>query len=361
MNGFSILRIACVTLAIGLASQGLTAQQTTPALSAATRAQSPNPSAVPVPQATPNGDPTLMVRNDKAIEAFEPGINEEYTLGAGDEITLNFPGNPDLKEVVTIGPDGRISLPPPSFKEIKVVDLTRTEAQKAIAEGLKDFFTGITVNVSVNKYASNKVRVLGYVQHPGEVLFDGTPTLLDAIGKAGLISPQATVAGVTTNIGSGIPETCTVYRGNSTAVQVRLREMLMTGNNLADLRLRRNDIVYVPEPQQLFVSVLGQVSKPGTIALTKQSTLTTVLAEAGCCTELGGFNPEVHILQPSTGKDIKVKYKEIMTLAGQQEYTLHSGDVIIIPVSGFQKVTSVIAKISPAATMISFAALAGGW
>jgi polysaccharide export outer membrane protein len=70
------------------------------------------------------------------------------------------------------------------------------------------------------------------------------------------------------NVGPGVPETCTIYRGNSTAVQVNLREMLVTGNALADMRLRRNDIVFVPEPKQQFVSVLGQVGKPGTIPLT---------------------------------------------------------------------------------------------
>jgi polysaccharide export outer membrane protein len=215
------------------------------------------------------------------------------------------------------------------------------------------------VTVSVDKYSSNRVRVLGYVQHPGEITFEETPTLLDAIGRAGLIQPQAISNGVSTSIGPGIPETCTIYRGNSTAVQVQLREMLMTGNRLADLRLRRNDIVYVPEPHQMFVSVLGNVTKPGTIALTKESTLTSILAEAGCCADPAGFNPEIHILQPSTQKDFKVKYKQVMTLSGQQEFTLHSGDVIIVPTSGFGKVSTIIQKLSPAATMISMAALIG--
>jgi polysaccharide export outer membrane protein len=43
--------------------------------------------------------------------------------------------------------------------------------------------------VSVDKYSSNRVRVIGYVQHPGEIPFEDTPTLLDAIGRAGLITP----------------------------------------------------------------------------------------------------------------------------------------------------------------------------
>jgi polysaccharide export outer membrane protein len=133
----------------------------------------------------------------------------------------------------------------------------------------------------------------------------------------------------------------------------------MTGNHLADMRLRRNDIVYVPQPKESFVSVLGEVGKPGTIALTPESTLTSILSEAGCCGEGGGFNPKIRIIQPSTGKNFEVKYNDVMTLAGQKEYTLHSGDVIVIPKSGMYKATWVLQRISPVATMVSLAAFAG--
>jgi polysaccharide export outer membrane protein len=133
----------------------------------------------------------------------------------------------------------------------------------------------------------------------------------------------------------------------------------LTGNALADMRLRRNDIVFVPEPKHLFVSVLGQVAKPGSIPLTPESTLTSVLADAGCCSDNGGYNPKIHILQRSSGKDITVEYKKLLTLGGQQEYAVHPGDVIYVPVSGFNKATGVIQKISPIATMLTFAALLG--
>ena len=212
------------------------------------------------------------------------------------------------------------------------------------------------------------MRVIGYVQHPGEIVFEGTPTLLNAIGRAGLITPTVSAAAAggasgassaVSNTGPSVPETCTIYRGNSTAVQVDLREMLMTGNALADMRLRRNDIVFVPEPKHLFVSVMGQVGKPGSIPLTPESTLTSVLADAGCCTDNGGYNPKIHLLQRSTGKDFVVEYKKLLTLPGQEEYTLHPGDVIYVPVSGFNKVAGVFQKISPVATLVSIAAIAG--
>jgi polysaccharide biosynthesis/export protein len=341
--------LAMSVLALSLGSAALFAQEpaATPALPPA------------ADQGPKTGDPALTVRTEDALRSFEPAANAEYELGPGDEISLDFPGRPELtasgKQV--IGPDGRITLP--LAGNIPVANLTRSDAQKAIITALTPYYTDLSVTVRVDKYSSNRVRVLGYVQHPGEITFEGTPTLLDAIGRAGLIAPTTTNKGEVSNVGTGIPENCTIYRGNSAAVNVNLRQLLLTGNNLADLRLRRNDIIYVPEPKESFVSVLGEVGKPGTIPLTPESTLTSVLSLAGCCGEGGGFNPEIHILQPSTGKEYKVKYNQILTLAGQKEYTLHSGDVIFINKTGLYKATWILQRISPVATMVSLAALVG--
>jgi polysaccharide biosynthesis/export protein len=348
-SAFSPIQLTCAMLALGLSASSLHGQ-----LPSAQPSTSPSTFATVTQQPI---EPTLTLRDQKALESFEPAANEEYTLGAGDEITLDFPGRPELAGKKTVGPDGMITLP--LADSVHVADLTRKAAGEAISKALSKYYADLSVTVSIDKYSSNRVRVLGYVQHPGEILFEGTPTLLDAIGRAGLLSPTASPNGVSMNVGPGIPETCTIYRGNDTAVQVELRKLLVSGSVLADMRLRRNDIVFVPQPKELFVSVLGEVARPGTVPLTSDSTLTSILAEAGCCIESGGFNPKIHVLQPSTGKDFTIDYKKVMTLAGQQEFTLHSGDVILIPKSGLYKATYLMQRISPVATLVSLAALAG--
>jgi polysaccharide export outer membrane protein len=305
------------------------------------------------PQSIP--DPTLKISPEKALESFEPPANAEYQLGAGDEISLDVPGRAELTRKFVIGPDGRITLP--MAGAIHVADLTRSEAAKAVETTMSEYYTGLNVTVNVEKYSSNRVRVLGYVLHPGEIPFEDTPTLLDAISRAGLISGTAEKNGIMSNT-NAIPETCTIYRGNDMTVSVELRKLLMTGNALADLRLRRNDIVYVPAPRELFVSVLGEVGRPGNVALTPESTLRSVLADSGCCSESGGMSPKIRIIQPSISKDTIITYKDLLTAKGA-EITLHTGDVIVVPKSGFYKATYVLQRISPIATMVSLAALVG--
>jgi polysaccharide export outer membrane protein len=340
----------CAALAFGLGAASLAAQS--PAVE-----QVPASSTLPAAAPKSPAEPALTVRDQKVLESFEPAANAEYTLGAGDEISLDFPGRPELDGKTAVGPDGMITLK--LAGAVRVADLTRDAAGKAIVDTLSKYYNNLTVTVSIDKYSANKVRVIGYVQHPGEILFEDTPTLLDAIGRAGLISPTVVANGATTNVGPGVPETCTIYRGNDTAVQVELRKLLVSGNTLADMRLRRNDIVYVPQPKERFVSVLGEVARGGNIPLAPESTLTSILAEAGCCGEGGGFNPKIHVIQPSTNKTYDIQYNKLMSLNGQEEFTLHSGDIIIIPKSGMYKATYMLQRISPIATMVSIAALTG--
>ena len=203
-------------------------------------------------------------------------------MGAGDEISLDFPGHPELGGKKVVGPDGRITLS--LVGPINVADKNRNEVATLVVTSLSTYYKNLTVTVNVDKYGSNRVVILGSVQHPGVLYFDDTPTLLDVIARGGLLASPAAGSGASTSAAAlrdGIPERCAIYRGNDQVVWVNLRELLQGGNATADLRLRRNDVVFVPAQQQVFVSVLGSVMHAGAVPLTSDSTLASVLAQVG--------------------------------------------------------------------------------
>jgi polysaccharide export outer membrane protein len=311
-------------------------------------------------QANTAGDPAasnpqLKMSPMKALQSFEPAENEEYELGPGDEISLDFPGRPELGGKKIVGPDGRITLS--LVGPLKVADKNRNEVAKLVADALSPYYKDLTVTVNIDKYGSNRIVIIGSVQHPGVFYFDNTPTLLDVIARGGLL---ANAAGNGTGNGSsvrdGIPERCAIYRGNDQVVWIDLKQLLQTGNSMADLRLRRNDIVFVPAQQEVFVSVLGSVMHAGAIALTPESTLASVLAQAGGLAE--GAAANIQVVQPSTGKTVTIPFKSLLTVKGTDEVKLHPGDVVFVPQSGFFKSTYVIQRLSPVATMGAIAAVA---
>jgi len=326
-------RAASIGLALSLSAFSLLAQQ--------------RPTAATAPDQVA-GTPQLKLSPEKQLKNFEPSADEEYALGAGDEIALDFPGRPELSKKYIIGPDGRITLP--IAGPLLVANLTRPAAAKAIVDALSADYTNLTVTVNIEKYGSNRIIVLGYVLHPGVFDFDTTPTLLDAVSRGGLQSTPSNK--------DGLPDRCMIYRGNDQVLEVDLRSLLRNGSAMADIRLRRNDIVFIPSQADLFVTVLGEVKNPGAIPLTPESTLPSVLAQAGGLSEGAGSSPNIQIIDKASNTSRVLHWKQLMTPGGISEVSLKPGDVIVIPKSGFEKVAYALRQISPMTSLLSLGAMA---
>lgn len=291
-------------------------------------------------------EPQLKENPLETLRSFEPAADEEYRLGKGDEISIDFAGRPDLAAKLVVGPDGRITLP--LAGDLKLAGETREDAAKAIDTALEPYYTNLQAQVTVTKYTANKVLVLGAVEKPGVVSFDGTPTLLEALSRAGLETGP--------NKAAMIPERCAIYRGQNEVVWVDLKTLIDSGNSLADLRLRRDDVVYVPNGGERFVSVLGQVQHAGAVPLTGTSTLTSVLAQAGGFTDAAGNKPHIQIVDPATGTSRVITMSDLLNPAKSLEITLKPGEIIFVPQSKFFRATYAVERLSP---MITAAALVG--
>ena len=284
-----------------------------------------------------SADPVLKQNPLEALRQFEPSADEEYRLGKGDELLVDFAGRPEMQVKPVVGPDGRITLP--LAGNLVLAGLTRAEAAKTIATALSSYYANLDVQVSVTRYTANSVDVLGAVDHPGVVSFEGTPTLLGALTRSGLETDPKKVA--------QLPERCAIYRGQDQVVWVELKALIDSGNPLADLRLRRGDVIYVPNGAERFVSILGEVQHPGPIPLLNNSTLASVLAGAGGFTEKAGNSPHIQIVDPASGTSRYVTFRDLLNPAKSLEVTLHPGEIIFVPRSGFNRATYILERLSP--------------
>lgn len=309
----------------------------------------------PAQHADPSGDsnpdnstdPKLKLSPIATLRNFEPLANEEYTLGAGDEISIQYPGRPELASKDVIGPDGRITLP--LAGPIEVANLTREAAGEKVVAALSAYYTyNLAATVEVVKYGSNHVTLLGNVKSPGLINFDQTPTLLEVLSKGG----------IETRLDGYLPEQCVIYRGEL-VLWVELQELLSDGSPLADMRLRRNDVIFVPALSTRSVTVMGQVQHPGEIVLRQNSTLTSVLGEAGGVSDTAGGNPELQIVHRiKGGRTQYVRFKDLLKPTGGMEISLFPGDVIYVPKSGLSRVGFVMQQLAPFLSLGSFAAIA---
>jgi polysaccharide export outer membrane protein len=317
--------------------------------------QAPNLQAPGQQNGTEPPDPQLKPNPLETLRNFEPAADEEYRLGKGDEIAVDFVGRPDLSAKLVIGPDGRITLP--LAGDLVLSGQTRGEAAKSIEAALSSYYSNLSAQISVTKYTANRVLLLGAVAHPGMITFDGTPTLLEALSRGGMETGTNNGTTSTPAKPSQIPERCAIYRGQNQVVWVELKSLIESGNTLADLRLRRDDVIYVPNMAERFISVLGEVQHPGAVPLTNNSTLASVLADAGGFTGKAGNKPHIQIVDPAKGTSRVISFNDVLNPAKTLEITLKPGEIIFVPQSGFYRATYFLERLNPMTSVMTMAML----
>jgi len=279
------------------------------------------------------------------LKEFDAQPDTDYRLSEGDEIQIDVWGRPELSGKHLVGPDGKITLPYAGV--MKVSELTRSEVEHDVAERWKNFYEGLNVTVSVVKYEGNRIFVLGRVATPGVLHFDGQPTLLEAVARAGGLPA----------VGNGTEKPgltrCIVFRGGDKVVWIDLRSLL-NGTNLAlNIHLRRDDTLYLPDGDDQLVYVMGEVLRPGVVRLTPDMTFMDALGQAGGPTKDAGGT--IRLVRHAAGIDKEIPFKDLVTKQKDQNVALENGDVIYVPRSGMAKLGYIMAVLSPATSYMMFA------
>ncbi|MER3424595.1 MAG: sugar ABC transporter substrate-binding protein [Nitrospiraceae bacterium] len=116
-------------------------------------------------------------------------VTSEYYIGPEDVLEIIVWRNADLSKVVTVRPDGRISLP--LLGDIEATGLTPSELTANIVNRLKQFKETPTVSVILQQVNSYGIYVLGEVAKPGRYFLKSKTTLIQAITIAGGFTPIA--------------------------------------------------------------------------------------------------------------------------------------------------------------------------
>ncbi|MCK4790671.1 MAG: polysaccharide biosynthesis/export family protein [Desulfobacteraceae bacterium] len=161
----------------------------------------------------------------------------DYVLQAGDVINIKFFYNPELNEVLTIRPDGKISLQ--LIDEVVAAGLTSSELDGILTEKYSTKLRHADVVVIVKEFAGQQVYIGGEVNSAGLFPISGRLTALQAILQAGGYKETAELRSVV------------VLRNQGTQdplfMTLNLQEDLTTYTSHNDIFLKPYDIVFVPK------------------------------------------------------------------------------------------------------------------
>lgn len=160
----------------------------------------------------------------------------EHILGANDVIEVRVFQEADLDSKVTLGQDGKASLP--LIGEVSLAGLTINAASQAIAQKYKQgYLVNPNVTVAIASYAKKRFTVLGAVNKPGSFFFpDGESlSLLQAIGMAGSYSKVANPSKV-------------IIRRTSAKEPIKLNAKKMANEGKADgFMIQPGDVITIDE------------------------------------------------------------------------------------------------------------------
>ena len=280
------------------------------------------------------------------IKQFEAEPETVYHLGTGDEITIDVWNRPELSGKHIVGPDGSVTLP--LIGAFKVAGLSREEAPAGIAKALSAYYTNPSVMLRVDRYVSNRIFILGRVATPGALQFDFQPTLLDVITRAGAL-PIGGIGADKAALGR-----CAIFRGRDQILWVDLKQILSAGNLAYNIRLRRDDLVYMPDSDDQLIYVLGEAMRPGAFHLSPSMSFMDALAQAGGPSQAAS-QAHIFLLRPRQNIQRQVNLQDVYSGKLTANIQLEEGDIVYLPKSKMAQFGYIVQQIAP---LTSFAIIA---
>jgi len=258
-----------------------------------------------------------------------------YVLGPEDEITVRVFAAEDIPDKpAQIANDGTVNLP--MVGEVHAAGLTVEQLQASLAAAYRKYFKDPQVTVEVTDFRSQPVSVAGNVNTPGVVQLRGTRNLLEVIGMAGGLKPDAgdsVLITRTLNQGS-IPVAGAFVdaTGKYSVAHVDIRAVMDGKHPQGNILIKPHDVITVPRARMIYV--LGNVGKPGGYVLSDNETMsvTQAIALAGGWDKTAALSG-TRILRAGGGaerEEIPANLKKIMENKAP-DLQLRPDDILYVP------------------------------
>ena len=259
------------------------------------------------------------------------------TLGADDLLQIMVPYCPELSRSFRISSDGTLALPL-LRQRLQVAGLQPSQVEKKIAAELvaEQVLTEPVVNVSVLEYRSKPVSVVGAVKQPLVFQATGDTSLLDAIAKAGGLSPT---------VGSTITVTRREQSADGsmhiTVQSIPVKGLIDAADPRLNVKLKGNEEIRVPEAGHIFVA--GNVKKPGTFIMQDNSD-TTVVKALALSEGLAPYSAKLAYIyrEGAPGaprQEISVPLSQIMARKAP-DVALQADDILYVPDNNGKRMTA---------------------
>ena len=274
----------------------------------------------------------------------EDRLPGEYVIGPGDVLAINiWQGIKAELRRVQVNERGLVSFG--YVDDVRTAGLTVQELDRILTKKLARFIKNPRIEISVTKFSSKIVRVMGAVARPRNIQIAKAITVLDTILLSG---------GHITNTTRGDLERIRLIRDGSPQTINLLRYISGSGGNKDNPLVQANDLIFVPEAsreqtQENRVYVFGEVKRPGVYSFSYKMTALDAIAKSGGFSDFG-LPGQVRIIRGDPERP-QVLLADLDALLQRGDLRgnllLESNDVIVVPRSVIGDMTEFIRQVSP--------------
>ena len=259
---------------------------------------------------------------EKEISTFAPidnvPVGPDYVVGPGDGFTIQLWGKAERGYEVTVGRDGRISLP--EIGSVNVSGMTFEEMKRTLYAEFRRFYTGFEMSVTMRDLRTVTVFIVGAAENPGTYAVSSLSTIITALYAAGGPSKNGSLRNVKLLRDGELVQVLDVY------------DFLVSGSKKDDLRIQAGDSIFVPVLGPV-VGVAGNVRRPAIYEMKGGETIGDVLELSGGIMPTGRLQ-HVVIERIDSNQTRVVRSFNLDPQAGQADrnlsMALQDGDVIKI-------------------------------
>lgn len=291
---------------------------------------------------------------EKELLELEKEPYPPYRLQGGDRFRIRVYNEEDLNNNSTattvVTPDGYLVMD--AVGPVLVKDLTILEATNKLEEALKKLVKYPQVSLMPEDIQGKTATLLGAVREPGEYSVTVDTRLSDLIAKG-----KGYAIGILDDNTVDLADINNAYIvRNGKMLPVDFVEAIVKGNQLHNIRIFPEDIVYIPKREDSRVTVIGEVRTPRVVNWKMGTTFLDVISYCGGLSEEYWSKALVIRKPKSGGAQHMLVYKIDVddVIAGRQpNFMLAAGDILYIPKDSLSEYNVFIKKLLPTAQLIN--------
>lgn len=267
---------------------------------------------------------------------------QDYQLGSEDLLEIGVFGQKDLERIVRVNGKGEITMP--LVGPVKVTGLTPQKLERRLEELYGDqYLRNPQVSVFVKEYRHERVALTGALKKPGFYEIIGPRTLLEMLATAEGLDERAgdrvqiirTKGAKKETPESNLAGVSRPFSPNSETIVIDLKQLASQGK--PNVVIQPGDVINVPFAGLAYV--LGSVTKPGSVPVKSNLTVTQAIAVAG--------SPVAGLAKPQSttilrmddqGQPVTIPVNLNAIIAKQEpDIVLQEQDVVFVPESTIRR------------------------